>query len=176
MFFLLRPLFQRDEASSNLESMLSARAPENKPHLFSKTLTLSDTSTHGGFSLPKRLADECLPPLVSIDEWPRNLLDFVILQSFSMLNPISRKHSSLLWSLGHVTTTTISRSSCKGLAWNQLAFSPYISRYVAFIYSVFLQTCLLTLVTDTWHRQLLDKIKSCIFHTGSPWIAVFGLI
>lgn len=31
---------------------------------FSKTLTPSDTSTHGGFSVPKRQADECLPPLV----------------------------------------------------------------------------------------------------------------
>ncbi|XP_034690136.1 auxin response factor 2A-like isoform X1 [Vitis riparia] len=30
---------------------------------FSKTLTPSDTNTHGGFSVPKRHADECLPPL-----------------------------------------------------------------------------------------------------------------
>ncbi|KAM1697118.1 hypothetical protein ACFX1R_032942 [Malus domestica] len=30
---------------------------------FSKVLTPSDTSTHGGFSVPKRQADECLPPL-----------------------------------------------------------------------------------------------------------------
>ncbi|TQE10952.1 hypothetical protein C1H46_003367 [Malus baccata] len=30
---------------------------------FSKTLTPSDTSTHGGFSVSKRIADECFPPL-----------------------------------------------------------------------------------------------------------------
>lgn len=30
---------------------------------FRKILTPSDTSTHGGFSVPKRQADECLPPL-----------------------------------------------------------------------------------------------------------------
>eukprot|EP00252_Welwitschia_mirabilis_P024433 TRINITY_DN7251_c0_g2_i1.p1 TRINITY_DN7251_c0_g2~~TRINITY_DN7251_c0_g2_i1.p1 ORF type:complete len:830 (-),score=150.20 TRINITY_DN7251_c0_g2_i1:743-3232(-) len=30
---------------------------------FCKTLTASDTSTHGGFSVLKRHADECLPPL-----------------------------------------------------------------------------------------------------------------
>lgn len=30
---------------------------------FSKTLTASDTSPHGGFSVPKRHADECLPRL-----------------------------------------------------------------------------------------------------------------
>lgn len=33
---------------------------------FSKALTPSDTSTHGGFSVPKRYADKCFPQLVSI--------------------------------------------------------------------------------------------------------------
>uniref|UniRef100_A0A0D6QTJ1 Auxin response factor n=1 Tax=Araucaria cunninghamii TaxID=56994 RepID=A0A0D6QTJ1_ARACU len=32
-------------------------------HMFCKTLTASDTSTHGGFSVLRRHADECLPPL-----------------------------------------------------------------------------------------------------------------
>ena len=35
------------------------------PHMFCKTLTASDTSTHGGFSVLRRHANECLPPLVS---------------------------------------------------------------------------------------------------------------
>jgi hypothetical protein len=35
-------------------------------HSFCKTLTASDTSTHGGFSVLRRHADECLPPLVSL--------------------------------------------------------------------------------------------------------------
>ncbi|KAJ8504978.1 hypothetical protein OPV22_005864 [Ensete ventricosum] len=36
-----------------------------RPHVYSfcKTLTASDTSTHGGFSVLRRHADECLPPL-----------------------------------------------------------------------------------------------------------------
>ncbi|KAF1899264.1 hypothetical protein Lal_00019390 [Lupinus albus] len=33
------------------------------PHMFCKTLTASDTSTHGGFSVPRRAAEECFPPL-----------------------------------------------------------------------------------------------------------------
>jgi auxin response factor len=33
-------------------------------HSFCKTLTASDTSTHGGFSVLRRHAEECLPPLV----------------------------------------------------------------------------------------------------------------
>ncbi|CAL9093661.1 auxin response factor 7-like isoform X2 [Musa acuminata AAA Group] len=34
-----------------------------KVYSFCKTLTASDTSTHGGFSVLRRHADECLPPL-----------------------------------------------------------------------------------------------------------------
>ncbi|GFP80998.1 auxin response factor 4 [Phtheirospermum japonicum] len=34
-------------------------------HMFCKTLTASDTSTHGGFSVPRRAAEDCFPPLVS---------------------------------------------------------------------------------------------------------------
>lgn len=39
--------------------------PRFHVHSFCKTLTASDTSTHGGFSVLRRHADECLPPLVS---------------------------------------------------------------------------------------------------------------
>ncbi|KAL6610502.1 hypothetical protein ACP70R_040471 [Stipagrostis hirtigluma subsp. patula] len=34
-------------------------------HMFCKTLTASDTSTHGGFSVPRRAAEDCFPPLVT---------------------------------------------------------------------------------------------------------------
>ncbi|KAL5202967.1 hypothetical protein ABZP36_013919 [Zizania latifolia] len=33
------------------------------PHMFCKTLTASDTSTHGGFSVPRRAAEDCFPQL-----------------------------------------------------------------------------------------------------------------
>lgn len=33
------------------------------PHMFCKTLTASDTSTHGGFSVPRRAAEDCFHPL-----------------------------------------------------------------------------------------------------------------
>ncbi|KAJ7942518.1 Calmodulin-binding transcription activator 2 [Quillaja saponaria] len=33
------------------------------PHLFCKTLTASDTSTHGGFSFPSGAPEDCFPPL-----------------------------------------------------------------------------------------------------------------
>ncbi|CAA3013047.1 auxin response factor 3-like isoform X2 [Olea europaea var. sylvestris] len=33
------------------------------PHMFCKTLTASDTSSHGGFSVPRRAAEDCFPSL-----------------------------------------------------------------------------------------------------------------
>ncbi|XP_020211912.1 auxin response factor 2 isoform X2 [Cajanus cajan] len=41
-----------------------------KIYSFSKTLTPSDTSTHGGFSIPKRHADECFRPLDMTHQTP----------------------------------------------------------------------------------------------------------
>lgn len=42
---------------------------------FCKTLTASDTSTHGGFSVPRRAAEKLFPPLVSllIENYPTNV-------------------------------------------------------------------------------------------------------
>ncbi|KAF6170951.1 hypothetical protein GIB67_014768 [Kingdonia uniflora] len=40
------------------------------PHMFYKTLTASDTSTHGGFSVPCRVAEDCFPPLDYTQERP----------------------------------------------------------------------------------------------------------
>lgn len=50
------------------ENAVEKEAPPAPPprfhvHSFCKTLTASDTSTHGGFSVLRRHADECLPPL-----------------------------------------------------------------------------------------------------------------
>ncbi|GAB2209491.1 hypothetical protein Droror1_Dr00026709 [Drosera rotundifolia] len=40
--------------------------PRFHVHSFYKTLTASDTTTHGGFSMLRRHADECLPPLAYV--------------------------------------------------------------------------------------------------------------
>ena len=53
------------------ENAVEKEAPPPPPprfqvHSFCKTLTASDTSTHGGFSVLRRHADECLPPLVCV--------------------------------------------------------------------------------------------------------------
>ncbi|KAI4343553.1 hypothetical protein L6164_010889 [Bauhinia variegata] len=54
---------------SNQDENAVEKEPQPPPpprfhvHSFCKTLTASDTSTHGGFSVLRRHADECLPPL-----------------------------------------------------------------------------------------------------------------
>ncbi|KAI7730681.1 hypothetical protein M8C21_023045, partial [Ambrosia artemisiifolia] len=40
---------------------------KSTPQMFCKTLTASDTSSHGGFSVPRRAAEDCFPPLVERD-------------------------------------------------------------------------------------------------------------
>ncbi|PKU62186.1 auxin response factor 15-like [Dendrobium catenatum] len=51
-----------DKEGEELDEMNSGdKSPT--PHMFCKTLTASDTSTHGGFSVPRRAAEDCFPPL-----------------------------------------------------------------------------------------------------------------
>lgn len=45
------------------ENDIGGSPPRSTPHMFCKTLTASDTSTHGGFSVPRRAAEDCFPPL-----------------------------------------------------------------------------------------------------------------
>ncbi|KAL0417743.1 UNVERIFIED_CONTAM: Auxin response factor 4 [Sesamum radiatum] len=40
-----------------------AAPAKSTSHMFCKTLTASDTSIHGGFSVPRRAAEDCFPPL-----------------------------------------------------------------------------------------------------------------
>ncbi|OVA09665.1 AUX/IAA protein [Macleaya cordata] len=58
----LLPEANQDENAVEKEPMPPPR-PRPHVHSFCKTLTASDTSTHGGFSVLRRHADECLPPL-----------------------------------------------------------------------------------------------------------------
>ncbi|GLU10506.1 hypothetical protein SLE2022_273020 [Rubroshorea leprosula] len=46
-----------------LRSDLSLKANKPQPEFFCKTLTASDTSTHGGFSVRRRAAEKIFPPL-----------------------------------------------------------------------------------------------------------------
>ncbi|KAG6673225.1 hypothetical protein I3843_16G101300 [Carya illinoinensis] len=54
------PSFDQDEL---LRSDLTLKTNKPQPDFFCKTLTASDTSTHGGFSVPRRAAEKIFPPL-----------------------------------------------------------------------------------------------------------------
>ncbi|CAL4906758.1 unnamed protein product [Urochloa decumbens] len=54
---------EEEEAVPGLPAAPPATNEQLRIHSFCKTLTASDTSTHGGFSVLRRHADECLPPL-----------------------------------------------------------------------------------------------------------------
>lgn len=47
-----------------LRSDMSLKSSKTQPEFFCKQLTASDTSTHGGFSVPRRAAEKIFPPLV----------------------------------------------------------------------------------------------------------------
>ncbi|KAK8550728.1 hypothetical protein V6N13_119233 [Hibiscus sabdariffa] len=46
-----------------VDDLADGLPPKSTPHMFCKTLTPSDTSTHGGFSVPRRAAEDCFPRL-----------------------------------------------------------------------------------------------------------------
>ncbi|XXG68351.1 hypothetical protein AAC387_Pa06g1458 [Persea americana] len=58
----LQPLSPQEQKDAYLPAELGA--PSKQPtNYFCKTLTASDTSTHGGFSVPRRAAEKVFPPL-----------------------------------------------------------------------------------------------------------------
>ncbi|CAM8994751.1 unnamed protein product [Rhodiola kirilowii] len=58
----LQPLNQQDQKEPYLPDELGAYSKQ-PTNYFCKTLTASDTSTHGGFSVPRRAAEKVFPPL-----------------------------------------------------------------------------------------------------------------
>ncbi|KAJ6812249.1 auxin response factor 19-like [Iris pallida] len=58
----LQPVNTYDEKAL-IASDLALKSNKPQPEFFCKTLTASDTSTHGGFSVPRRAAEKIFPPL-----------------------------------------------------------------------------------------------------------------
>ncbi|KAF2563391.1 hypothetical protein F2Q70_00014669, partial [Brassica cretica] len=57
------PMLNEEGKEVREERNGSSSVKRTTPHMFCKTLTASDTSTHGGFSVPRRAAEDCFPPL-----------------------------------------------------------------------------------------------------------------
>lgn len=136
--FMIIPViyWQQDENATKRESMPPPQ-PRFHVHSFCKTLTASDTSTHGGFSVLRRHADECLPPLV------RNIYfvqsQYVCLCVYALcirdylLKIVNR------WSMtGYVPATSNSRVGGQGFAWKWVALQTHIPGYACIIILLFL--------------------------------------
>lgn len=65
LFTYLLTMLQEEQKDNYLpiEIGIQTKQPMN---YFCKTLTASDTSTHGGFSVPRRAAEKVFPPLVCV--------------------------------------------------------------------------------------------------------------
>ena len=101
-----------------------APPPRFHVHSFCKTLTASDTSTHGGFSVLRRHADECLPPLVWFCLFLLLVLHFgFIAAEVGGLIPVC----ACLWT-GHVKAATDPGTGGQGSAWQRVAIQAYLSR------------------------------------------------
>ena len=53
-----------EDADRDGEDGAAMKPLARTPHMFCKTLTDSNTSTHGSFSVLRRAAEDCFPPLV----------------------------------------------------------------------------------------------------------------
>ena len=106
-----------------------AAPPRFHVHSFCKTLTASDTSTHGGFSVLRRHADEFLPPLVGFCFFFTlfRLLPRACFVCFFLLLKLGE--SSPVWCLltGHVKAATYPGVGGQGSARQRVAIQAYFS-------------------------------------------------
>ena len=97
-------------------------ASKQPTNYFCKTLTASDTSTHGGFSVPRRAAEKVFPPLVCVPcivAWvpSSDQIDQTIRCSkCSFVNPV-----------GFQSAASCSGVDCNRSSWQWVEISPYFS-------------------------------------------------
>lgn len=91
-----------------LASDLGLKQSKQPTEFFCKTLTASDTSTHGGFSVPRRAAEKIFPPLVCESKFTAMLsLRLDAIQCMEFLHKTSA-HNELSFS-GFLNATTSTR-------------------------------------------------------------------
>ncbi|TQD94975.1 hypothetical protein C1H46_019406 [Malus baccata] len=111
----LLPVTEQDQLSAEEEN--TPPLPRRTSTIsFSKTLTPSDTSSHGGFSVPKRQAEECLPALdmsqqppvqdlvakdLQGNEWSLRHIFRVVLENFKIPHCAKAKKNAISMSMQH---------------------------------------------------------------------------
>lgn len=108
-----------------MASELGLKQNKQPAEFFCKTLTASDTSTHGGFSVPRRAAEKIFPPLVCVI-W---LCSSKIMKYIHCMLPYQDIFSS-----GFFNATTSTRTGRKGLARCHMDIPAYLSWYVILLH------------------------------------------
>jgi len=132
-----------------------APPPRFHVHSFCKTLTASDTSTHGGFSVLRRHADECLPPLVGfifLPFYPSTCFVCFVCWSWAVSSPVS----CLL--AGHVKAATYPGVGGQGSTRERVAIQAYFSGWLFNINcgSCFLSSCSYFFFSYDWWVELIS--------------------
>lgn len=90
-------ILQYDQEALLLSDM-GLKQNRQPAEFFCKTLTASDTSTHGGFSVPRRAAEKIFPPLVCL----------------SSQNVFKKKRSAFMHLTGSFFIGLCNATSCSG--------------------------------------------------------------
>jgi len=101
-----------------LRSDLALKSTKPQPDFFCKQLTASDTSTHGGFSVPRRAAEKIFPHLVRFPNSPSQLLHHPFFHLIPFPFPV-----------GLLYATSCSRTRRQGFARQCLDIPPHIPWY-----------------------------------------------
>ena len=124
---VLSMLISQFDRDALLASEMALKQSKQPTEFFCKTLTASDTSTHGGFSVPRRAAEKIFPPLVSAD--PEICL---FSQNLKLsLPPISSLAALFLCLperclIGFLYATSCARACCKRFAWSAMDIQAYL--------------------------------------------------
>lgn len=132
------------DKESLLRSDLALKTNKPQTDFFCKTLTASDTSTHGGFSVPRRAAEKIFPPLVSSGSllksflcWFWSFIGFLFLYRISLCNHLRKNlwQRTCMIMYGPFAISTVVGSFCCHLKAHWLAikrFFPIIAMFVCY--------------------------------------------
>jgi hypothetical protein len=122
------------------------------PHMFCKTLTASDTSTHGGFSVPRRAAEDCFPPLVRMHRIRKCFLCLV--DDAALLNLVG------FGGAGLHPAAAVSGACCQGFARHGVEVPPHLPRlYIRRLLCFWVTEICSTVLCLHHHFELLNRSR-----------------
>jgi len=131
----LERTFMQYDKDALLASEMGLKQNKQPAEFFCKKLTASDTSTHGGFSVPRRAAEKIFPPLVRPFSYflyscgsyfPDHSQLILLVRRLQVIFDAWLTRITCL--IGFFIATACSRISSKRFAWCFMDISTYLSR------------------------------------------------